>query len=53
MRTNIANSVAAADFGNTKDYAAAGKAFNDDQTLLDPLAPEFRKRGYARLGQAQ
>ena len=53
MRTHVANAGAAADFGNTKDYQAAGRAFGEDQALLDPMAPEFRKRGYARLGQAQ
>jgi hypothetical protein len=53
MRDHVADSVAAADFGNTRDYRVAGRAFNHDQTLLDPLAPEFRARGYSRLGEAQ
>jgi hypothetical protein len=53
MRTDVANGVAAADFGNDRDYSAAGRALESDQKLLDPLAPEFRARGYSRLGQAE
>jgi hypothetical protein len=52
-RGHIADAVAAADFGNTRDLQPASQPFIADGALIDPLAPEFRTRGYGRLGLAQ
>ena len=50
-RRDLAAAGAAADFGNDADYRAALRRAQEGSGQLDAMAPEFRARGYPRLGQ--
>ena len=49
MRSDIADAVAAASFGDDPEYAAAGKKLSRDTDRLDTLADDFKAKGYRRL----
>ena len=50
MRSDVADAGAAAGFTNDSEYQGAVARFSRDAKSLDALAPEFRARGYRRLG---
>ena len=50
MRGHIADAGAAADIGNDRVYRAVPEKLGRESAALESLAPEFRSRGYRRLG---
>jgi hypothetical protein len=50
MRGHIADAGAAADIGNDRVYRTVPEKLDQESARLDSLAPEFRSRGYSRLG---
>jgi hypothetical protein len=50
MRGHIADAGAAADVGNDRVYQAVPEKLGRESARLESLAPEFRSRGYRRLG---
>jgi hypothetical protein len=46
----VADAVAAADFGNDRNFQAALASFQRDTKALGTLGPAFKDRGYPRVG---